>query len=767
MPNNDSAGVGIYLNDKSQRASTAIGFRSAGAIEADRGLCNTPTLISSDADYVKVFGTPSLERHGQAALEAYLLSQRKVPQYLTRAKNPMFTGNENVFGLAKFSLDGGELVLNTDTPARKIVAPVDDSTVLLYFKGEGDYAKKKADTGVFAPKNASNIVLRFSKPLSQSAYAKSDRTLRVQVFDFNGANHIDQDTPAALAFNPDVSNVIDDSGYFKLDGYDVYAGGGSDGGETTLKKLSVTTFVNGRPATQEFSYDDIVDNNCGVYDWVTSVICDVTDSEGDKIIKNSWLEYTPANGSGSDGGDMPSNGFYYLHSFGDDGYNGRQQLNAFDLSIAVTMDVTLPIYKKDGGRRLSNGFYGFPCGSVTVSGVDAAGEYGIARFVISTNLYLKNRNSYMYMGLQNEYWASYYQDSYCMEDYTVSMTGDDHDANNLSMQASAVLSSSNYLVAKSSDTFRDYSIDYDSSPITTKLHYFGGEIVSNSIAAAQKSVAYSMALQGLLADNLVRYRCIVAPNLGDGMVSGDYVSAITAASESTLGLSNIGRAASTDIFGNGGNNMGGRHGNRFIMDYAQYAYRTIAGRSMAVTVACLVADLLNQHYNAGIPARPPFGYNYGQIACLSLSQQYTGAERLILANQFKINPVIDEEGGFYLWKECTSQLTNTSLSDGHSILSFVYMKFAIYDAMKAFVAEYNDPATINRGLTILNDLNETFKKKNFIEEGMPNADKNVLGDEVMRFDYPVRFKGVANYVDVYITAYSQTKTLAISLAEEA
>ena len=39
-------------------------------------------------------------------------------------------------------------------------------------------------------------------------------------------------------------------------------------------------------------------------------------------------------------------------------------------------------------------------------------------------------------------------------------------------------------------------------------------------------------------------------------------------------------------------------------------------------------------------------------------------------------------------------------------------------------------------------------------------------DKVLRFDYSVRFKGVADFVDVYITAYSQTQTLAVSLAEE-
>ena len=755
MPINDSAGVGVYLIDKSQRASTAIGFRSAGAIEADRGLCNTPTLISSEDDYVKVFGTPSMERHGQAAMEAYMLAQRRVPQVLTRAKNPTFTGNENVFGLAKFAFQGGSLKLDTDMPATKIVSPSSESgsETLIYFKGEGDYAKRQGSQGVFAPKNGSNVVLRFSKPLSQSAYAKEGRPLRVQVFDFNGASHIDEETHAELAFNPDVSNVLDFAGRFQLDGYNV--------GTESTNNLKVTAFVNGAPKTNEYAYNTI--SGWGVYDWITETICNVKnpDKPEESIIDQSWLEYCPPKNSGSDVGDMPSNGFYDLNSINAEGF---QQINAFNLSIAVTLEVSLPISQSQGGRKVSAGFYGFPCGSVTVSNVDSTGENGVAKFSISTNLYLKNRNDYMFLGVQNEYWASFYQ-TYCVEDYTFSLSYDDYDANYITMQADAVLASSNYLVSKSSDNFDDYVIDYDNDPITVDLHYFGGEIVANTIATAQKSHAYSEALQDMLADNLVSWRCAVTPNLGDAMNSGDFVAAITAANETTLGLSNIGRAASVDVFGNGGNNMAGRHGNRFIADYAQYAYRTLAGRRTPVTVASLVADLLNTHYNEGIEARPPFGPTYGQISCMALSQQYSGAERNILARQFKINPVI-EDGGFYLWDERTSQVTETSLSDEHSIISFIWMKFNIYDAMKSFVAEYNDSSTVNRGLSVLNQLNESFKAKNYIEEGLPNADKNVLGDEVLRFDYPVRFKGVARYVDIYITAYSQTQTLAVSMAEE-
>ena len=448
---------------------------------------------------------------------------------------------------------------------------------------------------------------------------------------------------------------------------------------------------------------------------------------------------------------------YILYS-GKDG--GKQELNCFGLSVSLSAQVTLPIAKDPNvGREVTPGFYSFPCGSVTVSKT-ADGSY-VAKFNISTQLYLKNRSTYMFMGDQNEYWASYYG-TYCKNDYVVSMSYDDFDANYVSMQADAVMGASKYLVPKSSEVFGDYTIDYEHDDLTNKLQYFEGNITPNKILGQNKSYAYSQALQTLLGDNLTRWRCLATPNLGDVMNPADYLSAITAADESSLGLSNIGRAAAFDVF----SNLTGRHGNRFIADYCQYAYRTLAGKRTAVTMACLVTDLLNSHYNDGIEARPPFGYNYGQISCLELSQQFSGPERNLLARQLKINPVV-EDGGYFLWDERTSQLTDTSLSDEHCIISFIWMKFAIYDAMKAFVAEYNDQSTVKRGLAVLNQLNQNFIDKNYIEEGIVSADKNVIGDEVLRFDYHIRFKGVARFVDVYITAYSQTQTLAVSLAQEA
>lgn len=754
MPINDSAGVGVYLIDKSQRSAVAIGFRSAGAIEADRGLCNTPTLISSEDDFVKTFGTPSMERHGLAAMEAYLLAQRKVPQVLVRAKDPELLPADTPFGAMKLSVEDGKLVVNTMMPASATGAPAgDEEAVMLYFKGEGDYCSKANK----------NVVARFSEPITKSAYAKDGRSVRVQLFDFDGANHIDEDVQAELAFNPDVANLISATGDFKLDGFLVGSAAGSDAGASGEHPVKITAFVNGRVYRMpEFDYSSLFDgSDWGMFDKFADAVKGAKYSDGKTpVIDPEWdipLQYTPGEGVEGSGSDEEDKyGVYILYS-GKDG--GKQELNCFGLSVSLSAQVTLPIAKDPNvGREVTPGFYSFPCGSVTVSKT-AEGNY-VAKFNISTQLYLKNRNTYMFMGDQNEYWASYYG-TYCKNDYVVSMSYDDFDANYVSMQADAVMGGSKYLVPKSSDTFGDYTIDYDTDDLTNKLQYFEGNITPNKILGQNKSYAYSQALQALLGDNLTRWRCLATPNLGDVMNPADYLSAITAADESTLGLSNIGRAAAFDVFAN----LTGRHGNRFIADYCQYAYRTLAGKRTAVTMACLVADLLNSHYNDGIEARPPFGYNYGQISCLELSQQFSGPERNMLARQLKINPVI-EDGGYFIWEERTSQLTDTSLSDEHCIISFIWMKFAIYDAMKAFVAEYNDQSTVKRGLAVLNQLNQNFIDKNYIEEGIVSADKNVIGDEVLRFDYHIRFKGVARFVDVYITAYSQTQTLAVSLAQE-
>ena len=751
MPINDSAGVGVYLEDKSQRASTAVGFRSAAAIEADRGLCNKPVLISSDADYVKVFGSPSMERHGAASMEAYMLSQLKVPQVITRAKNPLLSGDSQPFGAMSFGLSDKVIEMHTDLKANEPQAPVDADSTFFYFKGEGTYCSSKASE---AAGNKPNIVVRLSEPTTQSAYAKAGRTLHLQVFDFAGADHIDEDTEAFLAFNPDVSTMLNGMGAFFVDGYDVDT--------QSDNPVTVTAFVNGRVGTVTVPYSD-THVGYGLFDTFIDAMLEAKDANGNPIIHGDWtggvgLFYAP--GDDGSGVDASSNttGYYVLDSRADG--DERQQLNCFGLSVSLTASVELKIEPRQGGRRLTAGFYSFACGSVTISGNDSTGY--TACFSLNTNLYLRNRNDYMFMGEQNEYWASYYY-AYCKENYDISLSYDDFDANNISMQADAVLAGSNYLISKTSDTFGDYTINYATDDITTKLHYFDAfGIDSNEILVQNKSYAYSQALLGLLGDNLVRWRCVATPNLGDIMNTADYLAAIQGSNECTLGLSNIGRAASVNVFAN----LTGRHGNRFIADYSQYGYRTLAGKRTAVTMAALVTDVLNRHYNQGIEARPPFGYNYGQLSCRSLSQEFSGPERDLLKNQLKINPII-EDGGYYLWGQRTSQLTDTSLSDISSIISYVWMKFAIYDAMKAFVAEYNDPDTVKDGLRVLKSLNATFINKKYIEDGIPSADRNVLGDSVLRFDYAVKFKGVSDYVDIYVTAYSQTQTLSVSLSQEA
>lgn len=762
MPINDSAGVGVYLIDKSQRASEAIGFRSAGAIEADRGLCGTPTLISSEADFVKVFGTPSMSKHGLATMEAYMLSQRGVPQVLTRAKDPTKPSNTNYFGLMTLSAGSGKgLEFNASMPTNAIKAPVEDNKVMLYFKGEGDYCAK----------DNNNVVVRFSEPLTQSAYAKPGQSLRMQVFDFDSAPHIDEDVTAEFAFNPDLSDVVGLGGDLELDGYTI---GYVPEGSSSDQSVTVTAYVNGHSGTTTFDYANLKTSHvAGLFNHIEDAVKNASYENGTAIINDDWyIPFSYDYGAVADGA-ITQYGSYQLYSGGKkvDGakVSGPQELNCFNLSINIIIDATVTI-SRTGGEAITPQHLNYSCGNVEISGNSANGYK--AHFQLSTNLYLKNRNEYMFMGSHkeedgtetvvvqdNSYWATYYS-NYCMEDYTFSLSYDDFDANYVNMQADAVLAGSNYIVAKSSESF-DYEYDIKKGDLLTSLKYFGGLIEPNVISAPNKSYAYSQALVSMLGDNLTRWRCLATPNLGDIMNPADFTAAVTAAGESTIGLSNIGRAASVDVF----NNLTGRHGNRFIADYSQYAYRTLSGKRTAVTMAALVADLLNSHYNSGIEARPPFGYNYGQISCLSLSQQFSGAERNMLARQYKVNPVI-EDGGYFIWEERTSQITDTSLSDIHCIISFIWMKYAIYDAMKGFVAEYNDQATVKRGLDVLGQLNQSFITRNYIEEGIVSADKNVIGDEVLRFDYAVRFKGVARFVDVYITAYSQTQTLAVSLSQE-
>lgn len=751
MPINDSAGVGVYLIDKSQRATTTVGFRSAAAIEADRGLCETPTFISSAKDYVNVFGTPKMDKHGKGSLEAFMLAQNNVPQVLTRAKNPMLESSDTTFGLMAFGLQDGALDLSA-IAATGIAAPDSDDKCNIFAKGEGKYFRG----------SEKNVVLRFSKPTTYSAYSDPRRVLKLDVFDFDGVKHIDEDVKGEFKCVKDISGMVNENGDFhvSLNGADhVFASSGS--GFVSNDDINITVFVNGRTKAMTVKLadlhaidaDDDFPNGFGLWDQIAKAVREATQADGKTIIPANAsvpFVYTP--------GETIGDYSYILDSRSNGSGSGAdmgQQVNCFSLSVSFSVSATLA-FTQDA----PSGFFSFPGGSVTVNGKNKT-----ATFVINSAMFLANKGEYMFMGEQNSYWASFYQ-AYLKESFVFSFSYDDYDANYNSIQADAVLSASNYLVPKSAENFGDYEVA-ESDSLVKDLHYFSNAIVDNDIVGdGAKSNAYATALTGLLTDNLTRWRCLVAPNLGDIMNSSDYITAIQGAGETVLGLSNLGQPASVDFFGN----TSGRHGNRFIADFSQYVYRTLNGKRTAVTAASLVAILLNQHYNDGIEARPPFGYTYGQISGLGLSQVFTGPQRALVARTYKVNPII-EDGGLYLWDERTSQLTETSLSDTHSIISFLWMKFALYDSMKAFVAEYNDMSTVNRGLTVLKQLHAYFVSRNYIESDNADlavtAENNVLGSETLRFDFRVRFKGVARYVDIFVTAYSQTQTLAVSLGQEA
>lgn len=746
---NDSAGTDVILVDKSQRPAGAAGFKAAVAIEAERGLCNKPVFITSTDDFVKVFGNPSFDKYGQANLEAYFLAQNNVPLVVTRTKNPSIPPTDPVFGCMKLTIqDGdqqagipGKLFIDPNASTNAIATPSNPDTCLLFFKGEGKYCGKVLGTD---GSDRSNIVLRFSKPATQSAYANAKRTFQLQVFDFAGSRHIDKDMDGILGITPNLEQVLDNpsSGEgedkLSLPGYELSFDSGSSGGESSGKQNLVTVFVNGRKGT--WAYD-----GGSVYDAIENAVKEAKDAQGNPVL--------PSFKSNGDGTFKVEAGTF----------------NCFDLSISISISASARGVPLEGPARTA--YFNYGCGSVSVT-PDSVGGMVTVDFSLSTGLYLENRTDYMYMGPENAAWASYYG-AFIKETWITSLNYNDYDPSYVSMQIDDVLAGSNYLVAKTSDSFGDYEIDFvedaedeekEASLLVTNLQYFDafGTIKDNAIDPGQRSYAYALALRQIMGNNLTIWRCVVTANLGDVMNTPDFQGVIEAAAESTLGVTNIGKAASLDVF----NNLGGRHGMRFIADFSQYGRRNVAGRRMWLTMAALVTLTLNNNYKNGNEARPPMGLSYGKIQCDALSEDFTGPQRKMLAETFKLNPAIDENG-FYLWEETTSQQADSALSDTHVILSYCWMKYMIYESMRPFVAEYNDTPTINEGVRVLKTLNQTFKSRNYIEEGMPNADKNVLGDKVMRFDFPVRFKGVGRYVDVYVTAYPQTQSLEISVSEEA
>lgn len=744
---NDSAGTDVILVDKSQRPAGAAGFKAAVAIEAERGLCNKPVLIAGTNDFVKVFGNPNFNKYGQANLEAYFLAQNNVPLVVSRARNPSVLPTDPVFGCMKLEIQDidpetgfGSLYIDPNASTHAISTPPSPNTCLLYFKGEGKYCGKVVGSD---GSNRSNIVLRFSKPATESAYAEARRVFQLQVFDFAGAQHLDTDTDGILGITPNLEPVLDNassgegSDSLSLPGYALEFDSGSSSEEPSARNR-VTVFVNGRKGEAPYT-------GGSVYSAIEAAVLDAKDSSGEPVLTS-------------------------FHSQGDGTFLVEKgTFNCFNLSISVSISASARGVPLAGPARTA--YYNYGCGAVSVT-PDNGSETAIVEFSLSTGLYLENRKDYMYMGSENAAWATYYG-AYVRETWTTSLSYEDYDPSYTSMQIDAVLAASNYLVAKTSENFGDYGIDFaedvadnpakEPSLLVSNLQYYDafGAIASNLIDPGQRSYAYAEALRQIMGNNLTVWRCVVTPNLGDVMNTPDFQGVIEAANESTLGVSNIGKAASLNAFVN----LGGRHGMSFIADYTQYGRRTIAGRRTWLTMAALVTLTLSNNYRKGNEARPPMGESYGIIECSELSEEFTGPQRKMLAQTYKINPA-KNENGICLWEETTSRQADSALSDIHVIVSYCWMKYMIYESMRPFVAEYNDTPTINEGVRVLKGLNRTFISRNYIEEGKPNADKNVLGDKVMRFDFPVRFKGVGRYVDVYVTAYSQTQSLEISLSEE-
>ena len=749
---NDSAGTDVILVDKSQRPASADGFKAAVAIEAERGLCNKPVFITGTDDFVKVFGSPSFEKYGQANLEAYFLAQNNVPLVISRARNPGVSPTAPLFGGIRVTNDNGKLFLNSGASSSAIMTPPDKNTAMIYFKGEGQYCGKNLGEGSDSG-NYSNIVLRFSEPATKSAYADKggNHAVQLQVYDFAGQRHIDQNTVGRMGLTPNLDPVMDSESSgatdaLSLKGYALVfdTGSSGEGGETRASSM-VTAYVNGCKGEAPYY-------GGSVYTAIETAVLNARTNSGAPVI-TSFV-------SNNDGTFTVAAG----------------KFNCFNLSISIAISAHATGVALDAAPR--SAYLNYGCGSVAITPGADEGTVAVD-FSLSTALYLENRKDYMYMGpaeSPTSVWAACYA-AFLKESYVVSFGYNDYDASYNSMQIDSVLASSNYLVSRTSEDFDDYDLDFPSevdsglegTPAEATLFlaspvYFApiSEIESNLIDPGQRSYAYALALRQIAGDNVTKHRCVATPNLADVMTVPDFVGVIEAFSESTLGVSNIGKAASLDAF----QNLGGVHGNRFIADFTQYGRRIIAGRRIWMTFAALVTLQLNTNYRNGNEARPPMGISYGRILCDELSQEFTGPERKVLAQIHKVNPAINDSG-FYLWEETTSQLADTALSDEHVILSYCWMKYMIYQSMRPFVAEYNDVPTINEGVRVLKALNKTFMERDYIEEGRPNADKNIIGDKVMRFDFPVRFKGVGRYVDIYVTAYPQTQSLEISLAEDA
>ena len=290
--------------------------------------------------------------------------------------------------------------------SNRIQRPADENKACFYFKGEGIYAHGAPSAAASPTPNTSNIVLRFSKPTEESAYADEKRVMRLQVFDFAGAKHIDTDQEGKLLFNPALSDVVDGDGDFSGPLSELLGSPGT----ATVVSYNVTAYVNGRPGASEFDSTASGSGSASSTDLWAAI---------GEAIQN-------AKKRGSDESVIPAEGWELDENTQVTGSTDKfirtllpaditKRINAFELSVSLAITVELSFLSNDD-VKIPSAYLNVDSGTVNVRANTASEPgsslvYGPSRVTatLSTSAVLIDRSNYMFMGAGNAYWAAYYE----------------------------------------------------------------------------------------------------------------------------------------------------------------------------------------------------------------------------------------------------------------------------------------------------------------------------------------------------------------------
>jgi len=161
------------------------------------------------------------------------------------------------------------------------------------------------------------------------------------------------------------------------------------------------------------------------------------------------------------------------------------------------------------------------------------------------------------------------------------------------------------------------------------------------------------------------------------------------------------------------------------------------------------------------PAGPRRG---GLSGAKGLSRIWTGPERKILVTG-QWNPIKADKDGFMFWDELTNQVYKSAYSNLHVVFAYLSMIRTIPESLKSFSFEFNDQDTIDAMIDILNDLASQYTGRNKgAEQIIVDDANNVIGSDVIKLRWNVRFKEVGREISIDIIAYPSNQSLEVSMA---